>query len=438
MSLSTIVFCTTCKDRAQHVKQTLPVNLADNPEAKIVLLDYCSPDDLLDYIKSAHMGDIESGRLVVYSYKNEGPFRMAHAKNMAHRLGILEGGRVLVNVDADNLTGKGFAAYVAEKFQEDEIFLWAKMIKEGAERLPRGISGRIAVSAEAFINAGGYDEKYHTWAPDDKDFNVRLRRLGYQAHEINKKFLSGVLHNDKLRFKYYPQAQTDMGSDQFDEVNYSDSTVVNFGKFGKGTVYRNFEEEPIVLDDIPTRIFGIGLHKTGTTSLHFALKILGYESAHWKSAHWAKAIWLEMTSVGRSLTLEKHYALTDLPIGILYDKLDKAYPGSKFILTTRDENQWLESVKNHWDHNHNQFRGAWDTDPFTHRLHKEVYGQKGFNADIFLARFRKHNAAVIEHFKDRPNDLLVMDINAGWPALCNFLGKPIPKDDYPKQYVTQK
>ena len=42
---------------------------------------------------------------------------MAHAKNMAHRLGIIEGADILCNLDADNFTGPGFASYIAEQMQ---------------------------------------------------------------------------------------------------------------------------------------------------------------------------------------------------------------------------------------------------------------------------------------------------------------------------------
>jgi hypothetical protein len=440
-----IAFCTTCKGRVQHIEQTLPKNLADNASFKdaiFIILDYNSPDHLLGYLKSFHRPDLESGRLVVYSYREPGPFHMAHAKNMAHRLGMLEGADILVNLDADNYTGADFAHYITSQFRRENVFLWAKMIKDGAGRLPKGISGRIAVSRHAFLNSGGYDEKYDTWSPDDKDFQTRLRRLGYSAREIRQQYLQAILHNDKMRFKEYRHAQTGMGEDQFNkEIFESDATIANYGKIGTGRVFRNFDfDTPIEIAPLPTRIFGIGMHKTATTSLDGALKILGTDSAHWETAHWAKAIFDEMNTWGRSLTLEKSYALSDLPIPLLYEKLDAAYPGSKFILTIRDEDRWIRSVRNHWSHDHNPFRAAWSTDPFTHKVHKALYGQKGFDEEIFRARYRRHNAEVMEYFKDRPLDLLIMDMekDTGWQELCPFLNKPIPAEDYPKAFVTRK
>jgi hypothetical protein len=414
--------------------------LADNTykDCVFVVVDYNSPDNLSAFLKLNHQKDIDSGRLVIYSYREPGAFRMAHAKNMAHRAGILEGADVLVNMDADNYTGPEFARYVAQQFDTpDPVFLWSRMIQNGPDKLPRGISGRIAVRSDAFLKAGGYDEQFEAWSPDDKDFNLRLRRLGYEGKEIDNRYLNAILHNDKMRFKEWGKCACH--EDYFASVVDSDSTVVNFGKIGLGTMDRNYTGEPLELMPIPTRIFGIGMHKTATTSLHLALKILGYDTAHWKSAHWAKAIWEEMAAWGRSLTLEKHYALSDLPIAILYQELDKAYPGSKFILTVRNEGAWLESVRNHWSHESNPFRKAWDHDPFTHRVHKLTYGQKGFDAEVFLERYRRHNAEVKEYFKDRPDDLLVMDMDrgAGWGWLCGFLRVPVPKVPYPVAFPTK-
>jgi len=426
-----IVFCTTCKGRTQHLSRTLPQNLTDNPDAKFVVLDYNDRDSLASYLQTSHANDMASGRLCVYQYKEPVPFHMAHAKNMAHRLGILEGGDVLVNLDADNFAGAGFAAFLRDQFRNENIFLWSRMIKEGDGRLPRGISGRIAVTKDAFLLAGGYDEKYSTHSPDDKDFNARLRRLGFEGREVDPRFLSAILHNDRMRYREYPHAAAQVAYDDFQITH--DGTVANAGAIGCGTVFKNFSSDPILLGKVPTRIFGIGMHRTATTSLHFALKILGYRSAHWPSAHWAKAIWREMNQTGKSLTLERAYALSDLPLPLLFRRLDTAYRGSKFILTLRDENRWLESVRKHWSPEHNKFRAAWDTDPFSHRVHQLLYGRTDFEPTVFLAKYRKHNAQVLEYFKDRPDDLLVMDMDkgCGWQELCAFFGKPVPNQPYP-------
>jgi Sulfotransferase domain/N-terminal domain of galactosyltransferase len=437
-----IAFAITCRGRSQHIKLTLPRNLADNKKAKFVLLDYGSPDDLIEYVQAAHMDEILCGRLAVYSYEAD-RFKMAHAKNMAHRLAMREGADVLINLDADNFTGKDFDLYVENLFEKakcehEKIFLWARMIQG---KMKRGVSGRIAMTANTFLLAGGYDEYYADWGCDDKDMNARLSRLGFTPIEIDAQYLDAIHHKDKLRFREYPHARPEPGVDSGAFYLCNDNTIVNFGNFGCGIVFKRFDRcdyHAIELLPLPTRIFGIGMQKTATTSLDAALTILGFDSAHWESGKWATSILREMRTCGRSLTVEKSYALCDLPIPILFRQLDKAYPGSKFILTIRDDADWLRSVRDHWSYEHNRFRHDWDIYPAANIIHRATYRCKNFDSEIFLARYRQHNAEVLEYFKDRPQDLLVMDMSHGasWRELCPFLRRPIPAAPYPRHYET--
>jgi hypothetical protein len=383
-----------------------------------------------------YQDEMASGKLTYYRYFGQHAFRMAHAKNLAHRLGIREGGTVLCNLDADNFTGLNFDAYIRNHFHTDRrVLLWANMVK-GV--MPKGISGRIVCTKDAFLLAGGYDEKYTTYSPDDKDFRARLMRMEHEPLEIDPRFLNAIRHTDKMRFKEYPEA-ADSEAEEF--AISQTNRVVNNGHFGCAMVHRNFVPEAIEMKPIPTRIFGIGAHKTATTSLHHAFEILGFPSGHWKNAHWAKSIYTQMLQEGRSLTLEKCYALCDLPIPVLFRQLDVAYPRSKFILTTRPEQDWLESVRKHWDPTYNKQQPLWKQDPFTRIIHRAVYGQLGFDAELMLRKYREHNAMVLEYFKDRPSDLLVMNMGsnaAHWSDLCGFLDLPIPAVPYPERNVAPK
>jgi hypothetical protein len=56
-----VVFCTTVKNRAFHLANTLPKNLADNPKSKFVILDYGTEDDLFK------IPELKDERVSVYS-----------------------------------------------------------------------------------------------------------------------------------------------------------------------------------------------------------------------------------------------------------------------------------------------------------------------------------------------------------------------------------
>ena len=434
-----VVFCTVCKGRTQHLRQTLPKNLEDNPHDVFVVLDYDSSDGLEEYLKTLSRY-IEAGRLVVYTYRNGGNFHLAHAKNMAARCGLLECADILVTLDADNYTGTGFADFIRERFREPGIvpgiflcpdYLLIKSLPHGPLRPPRGYAGRLAVWTQTFIKVGGYDEIYDTWRGEDIDMNFRLQRMGYSMRYIDNKYLNSIPHGADLRFKEYPHAQKYETKEELEVIRARTETVVNYGRIGCGTVRRNFSSKPVRLAPIPTRVFGIGMHKTATTSLHAALKLLGLDSFHWGTGQ-APLIWQEMAGLGRSATLEQYYCLSDLPIPLLYRSLDKAYPGSKFILTVRDEVDWLVSVRKLWDYRHNPTRRLWDIYPFSNQIHTALYGRKDFDALVFLERYRRHNAEVREYFSGR-HDLLILNMDNGgsWEELCLFLDKPIPDCPYP-------
>jgi hypothetical protein len=445
-----VAFCVTCGNRLEHLKQTLPINLWKNPTAKIVLLDYGSTDGLGHYIWDHHRSDIALGRLVYYRF--DAPhFRMAHAKNMAHRLGIREGADILVNLDCDNWAGPDFATYVTERFaraaeDNDAIYMRPRHNNTGPglnvrNRTPFGAAGRIVVTKLAFLQAGGYDEFYSGWSPDDRDFAHRLERLGYTRSGISKRYLHLLDHGDEERFgNFGPGEPTNLAEsvNRFVPDKSRDHlTIANNGRFGMGTVRRNFHADPIVLGPVPTRIFGVGMNKTATTSLAVALRKLGYDGAHWESPGWARKIYEELTAnAGRSRTLEGYYCIGDMPIDFMFREIDAAYPGSKFILTERREDIWLPSIERYFARN----AADWASDVFTDEVHRLIYGRADFDAETFLARYRRHNAEVREHFKDRPGDLLVMDMTsgAGWDDLCGFLGCPVPTTPYPAAFVTEE
>jgi hypothetical protein len=449
-----IGLCTTCGNRLLHLKRTLPSNLLDNayPDLKHIVLDYSSDDGLEAWIMHAHAKDIEAGRLVFYRYPGAPYFRMSHAKNLVHRLAIREGCDILVNLDADNFTGWQFADYIAEKFaaathEGEAIFLRARENDRGPpggdvnNRQPQGAAGRIVLTANAFLEAGGYDESYvHFYGPDDKDLAARLTNIGYVRHGIHTRYLKAIWHENDLRFATKvaraPQSWSDADVLFRPVPEREHLGVVNNGRIGLGWVYRNGGRTPIQLRRLPTRIFGLGFQRTATTSLTRALKMLGFDAAHWESAKWARNIMGEMASEGRSIAVEGYYALADFPIPIMFRELDKAYPGSKFILTKRDEAGWLRSVEAHFA----RYKEGWDKpgDAFSNEMHRRVYGRTDFDAEVFLERYRRHTAEVLAYFTYRPEDLLVMDMskNAGWGELCAFLDRPMPEAPYPLEFAS--
>ena len=169
------------------------------------------------------------------------------------------------------------------------------------------------------------------------------------------------------------------------------------------------------------KIIGIGLSRTGTTSLHAALVLLGYPAAH-ALVHKS---WLE-GDFGPDV-LGEYDAVTDLPMSTYYPDLDRRYPGSKFILTLRDEEAWLTSMQSHFE------RLASKRNPLLDTIHAITYGVFCFDRSRFARVSEAHIRNVRWYFRDRPGDLLEMNVSGtdGWVELCRFLHQPVPAFPFP-------
>lgn len=174
------------------------------------------------------------------------------------------------------------------------------------------------------------------------------------------------------------------------------------------------------------KVFGVGMFKTGTTSLGHALDILGYDTFHgpWKNPDelpyepWG--VDLENMRRYRSVLeerIDRHDAFQDYPFMFIYPLVDEWYPNSKFILTTRDPLKLAQSDRNMW-RNHPNIAAGRDIPP----------------VERFVERYERHYEAVTSYFAARPDDLLIVSWSDGdgWPQLCDFLGKPVPEQAFPQ------
>jgi 3'(2'), 5'-bisphosphate nucleotidase len=179
------------------------------------------------------------------------------------------------------------------------------------------------------------------------------------------------------------------------------------------------------------KIFGIGLSKTGTTSLARALETLGYRTRDYLGV--TRYIAGDLSSVDLE-KVDTNDAFTDTPIPSFYKELDKHYPNSKFILTTRDMDGWLKSCKKQFTE-----RIVARQNEATAKVHTDLYGCFAFEPDKYASGYTRYVAGVLDYFKDRPQDLLVVDICGGeqnWVELCTFLERPVPDIAFPVTNVS--
>jgi hypothetical protein len=194
-----------------------------------------------------------------------------------------------------------------------------------------------------------------------------------------------------------------------------------------------------MMADHTHKVFGLGLSRTGTTSLGTALNRIGINTIHYPYDAVTQRE-LEMGS-GTLSILNNYQAIVDISVVPFYRQLDRAYPGSRFILTVRDVTGWLTSVGKHLE----KLAEIWESlDPqfrvFSKFIIERVYGSMKFDAAHFQAVYEAHLADVREYFRHRPADLLILNISDSdvWVHLCPFLGVPVPNEDFPRKHDSRE
>jgi len=177
------------------------------------------------------------------------------------------------------------------------------------------------------------------------------------------------------------------------------------------------------------KVFGIGLSRTGTTSLAEALTLLGIDTAHWTNP-------LTMQIISE-IEFFLFGACTDCSVSPEFEKLYYLYPNARLVLTRRPVEGWVRSFWKHhertsWARNMDEFRRAFNERTFPEAVIEfALYTE---SPDVAQS-YRSFENRVQTFFADKPKDkLLNLDMTAGqgWPELCAFLGRPVPDIPFPR------
>lgn len=165
------------------------------------------------------------------------------------------------------------------------------------------------------------------------------------------------------------------------------------------------------------KVFVLGFHKTGTTSLAKALLILGYRVCGFvgndKSITPTTHTRQDFFESTYKPLLNNYDAFEDTMWFMFYKELVELYPDAKFILSIRNEEQWYKSMAKHF--------GGYNRELF-HWIYDGI-GDPLEDKDLYISKYKKHNDDVIQFFKEQEKDLLVMNMpeDFRWEVLCDFL-----------------
>ncbi len=197
-----------------------------------------------------------------------------------------------------------------------------------------------------------------------------------------------------------------------------------------------------------TKFFCIGNNKTGTTSVEAAFVELGYVVGNQRQAELISMDYFDNNFSSIIEYCKTAEVFQDVPFSWpnTYKYLDAAFPNSKFILTIRDTpEQWYNSLVTF--HAKKFGKGAV---PTADDLKKAKYVYEGWewdvmsklyslseNEDVYqkeklVSKYTKHNQDVIDYFKNREKDLLVINLSdkGSYKRLCDFIGKKPKRETF--------
>lgn len=193
-------------------------------------------------------------------------------------------------------------------------------------------------------------------------------------------------------------------------------------------------------------VIGAGYGRTGTVSLQAALVKLGFDPCHHMSEmimnidqipRWREALATDPVDVGR--VYEGYRATVDWPGCFYWRELLEAWPDAKVILTTRDPHRWYESARDTIFAFQQRPLSPEVTDRDIRFLIEELIprvmdiggGRRldQVGEDEAIEAFKKHFAEVRSSVP--ADQLLVYQVSEGWGPLCDFLGVPVPDEEFP-------
>lgn len=202
-----------------------------------------------------------------------------------------------------------------------------------------------------------------------------------------------------------------------------------------------------------TKYFCIGRNKTGTTSLEKAFRNLGFPLGDQLKA---EILVDKYYFIGQFEPIIEYcksaQVFQDAPFSYpeTYKHLDVAYPESKFILTVRDDaEQWYQSITRFHakKFGNGKIPSTSDLRIANHKIKGFMYNTvklhktpevDPYNKAIMIDHYNQHNQDIIDYFKDRSKDLLIINIakESSYRRFAEFIGMESPYDGFPWENKT--
>lgn len=210
---------------------------------------------------------------------------------------------------------------------------------------------------------------------------------------------------------------------------------------------------PPTSHNVSLQVIGAGLPRTGTSSLQSALEQLTFNPClhmahiipHASRSQLLLDAARETNPVRRRALIHNlvdgHAAICDLPAVFFLSDLMDMYPDAKIVLGCRTRPQeWAQSCLDCFGFFFSRrflWTGLlWRTDRLWYRINMQVlaWTEQHFGSrDIFRpGMYELYNDFVKQLAKEKGREILEFKAEDGWDPLCQFLGKEVPTEEFPR------
>lgn len=197
-------------------------------------------------------------------------------------------------------------------------------------------------------------------------------------------------------------------------------------------------------------VIGAGFGRTGTASLKAALERVGLGPCHHmyeliadpaKVEPWTPVLGGDLPDFDAAF--DGYVSAVDWPGAGYWRELAARYPRAKVLLSVRDPDRWYDSVHETIFQISQGAPAGPQAEPdsvaqqrrnemgeVVHRIIWDgTFGGRFADREHAIEVYERHNAEVRASIPD--DRLLVYRLGDGWEPLCEFLGVPVPAEEFP-------
>lgn len=175
-----------CKNRLNHLAETILLTRKLEGEYEIIITDYNCPMGCADYIDATFSSDTRIK--VVRAAVGEKDWSLSHARNLGYKV---SSGDAMLFIDADTKVKSDFL--VKHPLNEKEFYTghWLHA------------SGCCLIWRSDFEKVRGFNEVIQSWGSEDYDLYRRLEGLGLKRNYFDKKSFENIRHHNRTRNEYH-------------------------------------------------------------------------------------------------------------------------------------------------------------------------------------------------------------------------------------------